>query len=129
MRLLVDTQCWLWMAASPERLSSTARGIVEDPANHLLLSSASAWEIAIKYALGKLQLPDAPARYVPTRMVALRTRALPIEHAHALGVSDLPPHHRDPFDRLLVSQALGEGIPLLTADPTFGRYGVSVVDA
>lgn len=117
------------MAASPERLSATARAIVEDAANELLLSSASAWEIAIEHALGRLQLPEAPGDDVPTRMASLGSRPLPIEHAHALGVSTLPALHRDPFDRLLVAQATVERIPILTADPMFGRYGVSVVDA
>jgi PIN domain nuclease of toxin-antitoxin system len=129
MRLLLDTQCWLWMAAAPERLSATARAMVEDAGNELLFSAGSAWEIAIKYALGKLQLPEPPDRYVPSRTVALRTTPLPIEHAHALVAGALPPHHRDPFDRVLVAQARLERIPIMTADPVFARYDIDVIDA
>ena len=129
MRLLLDTQAWLWMAAAPDRLSPRARAIVEDEDNELLLSSASVWEIAIKHGLGKLQLPERPERYVPSRMVTLRTTALPIDHAHALGISTLPPHHRDPFDRLLIAQARLERVPLLTADPIFNQYDVRVIEA
>jgi PIN domain nuclease of toxin-antitoxin system len=129
MRVLLDTQSWLWMAAAPDRLSHTARVTVEDADNELFLSAASAWEIAIKHALGKLQLPEAPVSYVPTRMRLLRTSPLPIEHGHALRVNLLPPHHRDPFDRLLVAQALEERMPVLTSDPVFASYNVTVIAA
>lgn len=127
MRILLDTQCWLWMAAAPERLSRRARRIVEDSDNELLLSAASAWEIAIKHALGKLLLPEPPELYVPSRMIALRTVPLAIEHAHALRVATLPSHHRDPFDRLLVAHALVDRLPVMTADAVFKRYGVNVI--
>jgi PIN domain nuclease of toxin-antitoxin system len=129
MRILVDTQCWLWMAASPDRLSSRARSLVLTTGNELYLSSASAWEIAIKHGLGKLPLPEAPQRYVPSRVDALRMWALPIDHSHALRVAALPPHHRDPFDRILVAQAQIEDLPILTADPIFDRYDVTVIPA
>jgi PIN domain nuclease of toxin-antitoxin system len=127
--VLVDTQCWLGMAAAPERLSASGRALVEDLANDLLLSAASAWEIAIKHALGRLHLPEPPARYVPSRTQALRTSPLAIEHAHALGVAALPPHHRDPFDRLLIAQARLERLPILTVDPVFDQYDVQVIRA
>ena len=129
MRILVDTQCWLWMAGSPERLSAHARSLVSTTANEVFLSTASAWEIAIKHALGKLTLPEAPQKYVPSRVTALRTWALPIEHGHALHVSSLPAHHRDPFDRILIAQAQIEDLPILTADPIFDRYDVTVIRA
>ena len=129
MRVLLDTQCWLWMAAAPDRLSPRARALVETTDHELLLSAASAWEIAIKHALGKLTLPEPPERYVPSRAAALRTLPLAIEHDHALRVAALPPHHRDPFDRLLVAQAQIEDVPILTADPVFARYDVSVIEA
>jgi PIN domain nuclease of toxin-antitoxin system len=127
MRLLLDTQCWLWMAAAPERLSAKARALVENTDHDLLVSAASAWEIAIKHGLGKLRLPEPPERYVPKRMTALGTLPLAIEPDHALRVSALPPHHRDPFDRLLVAQAQIEGVSILTADPVLARYDVRVV--
>lgn len=129
MRVLLDTECWLWMALTPERLSASSRALVESTANELYLSAASAWEIAIKHALGKLRLPEAPAQYVPARMPLLRTSPLSVEHAHALRVSILPPHHRDPFDRLLIAQAQVEDLPVLTADRVFSRYDVATIPA
>ena len=129
MRVLLDTQCFLWMAAAPERLSRRARSIAEDADNELLLSAASAWEIAIKHGLGKLQLPEPPVRYVPSRLTILRTTPLPISHEHALRVSTLPPHHRDPFDRLLIAQSQIEDLPVMTADVVFLKYNVSVIPA
>jgi PIN domain nuclease of toxin-antitoxin system len=129
MRLLVDTQCWLWMAAAPERLSPQARALVESARNDVLVSAASAWEIAIKHALGKLRLPEPPARYVPSRLVALGATPLPVSIEHALAVSPLPAHHRDPFDRLLVAQAQIEDVPIVTADPVMARYDVAVIPA
>ena len=129
MRILLDTQCWLWMAASPEKLSPHARALVRTTEHELYLSAASAWEIAIKHALGKLRLPQPPERYVPARSETLRTLPLPIDESHALRVAVLPSHHRDPFDRLLVAQAQIEDLPILTADPVFGRYDVEVIAA
>jgi PIN domain nuclease of toxin-antitoxin system len=124
VRILLDTHCWLWMLVAPDRFSETARRLIEDPASELLLSAASSWEIAIKYELGKLPLPEPPARYVPARMQASGITSLPVEHAHALHVAELPGHHRDPFDRLLVSQAILEKLVLLTADPQLEPYEV-----
>lgn len=124
MRFLVDTHCWLWLQASPERLAREVVSLLEDPDNELLLSAASSWEIAIKYAIGKLRLPEAPDRYVPRRMSASGTRGLAIEHAHSLRVAELPMHHRDPFDRLLVAQAQIEKLTLVTVDPQFDDYDV-----
>lgn len=129
MRILLDTQCWLWMALAPERLGAEARGLVETTQNELVLSAASAWEIAIKHAIGKLRLPAPPERFVPSRQVTLRTLALPIDQDHALRVGTLPAHHRDPFDRMLIAQAQAEGLPILTADPVFSRYDVTVIAA
>jgi PIN domain nuclease of toxin-antitoxin system len=126
VRLLVDTQCWLWLQVAPERLSPQTLASLQDTRNELLLSAASAWEIAIKYQLGKLPLPAPPEDYVPSRMLASGTAALPVLHVHALKVAALSPHHRDPFDRLIIAQALHERIPVVTADPAFASYGVEV---
>jgi len=126
VRFLVDTHCWLWLQASPERLASEVLSLLADPANDLLLSAASSWEIAIKYALGKLPLPEPPARYVPRRMMASGSRGLAIEHAHTLRVAELPLHHRDPFDRLLVAQAQIEKLVLVTVDRQFESYDVQI---
>jgi PIN domain nuclease of toxin-antitoxin system len=124
VKILLDTQVWLWLQASPTKLNADALGLVQDSRNSLLLSAASSWEIAIKYALGKLALPEVPGTYVPERMRRSGVDGLAVDHAHALHVASLPPHHRDPFDRLLIAQALLDGLVILTADPSFGRYDV-----
>lgn len=126
--ILLDTQCWLWMLAAPERFTDAGRAAVTDRTNELYLSAASAWEIAIKFALGKLSLPGAPADVVPSLMNESDVRALPVQITHALHVAQLPPHHRDPFDRLLIAQAQMERIPILTADPKLALYDVEVLD-
>ena len=127
MRILLDTACWLWVLAEPKRFSARTRRLLVSPDTEIVLSAASAWEIAIKYALGKLPLPAAPADYVPRMMRETRTVALAIEPKHALRVADLPAHHRDPFDRLLIAQAQLEKLKLLTADEQFENYDVELV--
>ncbi len=129
MRLLLDTQVWLWMLAAPERLASDSRTLLASAETELLLSAASAWEIAIKYGLGKLELPESPAKYIPRMMVHTSVIPLPIHHRHALHVAGLPAHHRDPFDRLLVAQAQMEKVPIISADPQLCRYDVEVIRA
>lgn len=126
MKILLDTQVWLWLQTSPERLNPGALSLVNDSRNSLLLSAASSWEIAIKYALGKLPLPETPAAYVPERMRRSGVDGIAVDHAHALHVAALPQHHRDPFDRLLIAQAQLEGLVILTADPSFEPYDVEL---
>lgn len=127
MRALLDTQCWLWMLAAPERFSETAMTLINDSQNELLLSAVSSWEIAIKSGIGKLILPIPPEEYVPDRMRSSGVIGMPIEHSHALRVAALPLHHRDPFDRLLVAQAQVEGLSLLSADRQLARYDVEIL--
>ncbi len=127
MRILLDTQCWLWMVAASDRFDASTRQLLLDEDNDLILSAASSWEIAIKYALGKLPLPSAPADYVPSRMIATGVSGLPVEHRHALQVSRLPLLHGDPFDRLLVAQAQIERLTLLTADRQLEGYDVELL--
>ena len=122
MRALLDTHCWLWMQVSPQRLSAEARDLVSDLENELYFSVASGWEIAIKYALGRLPLPDPPEQYIPRALERQRIETLPVELRHALRVSGLPTHHRDPFDRLLIAQALTEDLTLLTVDRQFVHH-------
>jgi len=129
VRVLLDTHVWLWMLTAPARLSPSARDLVEDRRTTLWLSAASSWEIAIKYALGRLLLPESPERFVPERMRVTNVDPLPVEHSHALRVSTLEPHHRDPFDRLLVAQSQLERVPLLTADAVFAAYDVETIAA
>ncbi len=97
------------------------------PENELFLSAASAWEIAIKYSLGKLRLPMEPTEYVRSRLAPTLTLELSVTHTHALRVAHLPLHHRDPFDRLLIAQAQLEGMGLMTSDPRFAAYDVEVL--
>lgn len=124
MRYLIDTHCWLWLQTEPNRFEHELLQDLARPDTERYFSAASAWEIAVKHALGKLPLPQSPAMYVPERMRLSGVRGLDITHAHALAVSELPLHHRDPFDRMLVAQARVEGLTLITADPVFANYEV-----
>lgn len=129
MTVLIDTHVWLWAMLNPRRLNREVKELLEDFDTTIWFSVASSWEIAIKYGKGKLPLPEPPARFIPPRLVRDRITLLPIEHAHALHVADLPPHHRDPFDRLLVAQAAIERVPIVTADPRFKAYPAEVIEA
>lgn len=124
MKLLLDTNVAIWLAqGARERVSAAARTALEDPANTLLGSAASFWEIAIKRSLGKLDVED---RW-PEVLHGLSVAWLPVTAAHAQRVEHLPWHHRDPFDRLLVAQAVAEGATLVSADARVTRYGVAVL--
>ncbi len=129
MRFLVDTHVWLWTQTAPERLHPEVEAMLADESNDLLFSAASAWEMAIKYRIGKLPLPEPPETYIPHRLTADRIDALPVSVAHAARVATLPEVHRDPFDRLLVAQAQIEKLTLVTADPVLGRYEVELMMA
>jgi len=121
VRLLVDTHVLLWAAADPDRLPPSFRERLESPDNEVLFSAASIWELAIKIQIGRISLlvpPEEIARTAEETGFA----ELPITAAHAAGVQRLPLHHRDPFDRLLISQALHEPARLLTADRFLARY-------
>ena len=126
MTLLLDTHVWLWMLTAPDRLGAL-RDPIEDAQTTLLLSAASAWEISIKYALGRLPLPEPPERYVPSRARATGVTQIVIEPGEALAAGALPPHHRDPFDRLLIAQASARSLPLATADEALAPYGVRLL--
>jgi len=127
VRYLLDTGIWLWSVLEMERISEKARSVFADLGNDIFLSAASSLEIAIKSAAGKLQLPEPPGSYVPRRMADQGLRPLAISHQHALAVFALPPHHRDPFDRLLIAQANLEDMILITADRMFQRYAVQLL--
>jgi len=127
MKILVDTQVWLWMVHSPHRLARSAKRHILADRNERILSAASAWEIAIKYAIGKLPLPERPSEFVPRLLAVTRTYPMAIQHSHVLRVAELPLHHADPFDRLIISQAQIEGMPVLTADRQFEAYDVKII--
>ncbi len=115
------------MGVSPERFSESSRRLVQARDTQLILSAASAWEIAIKCSLGKLRLPVPARDFVPGRLRLLRTSSLPITHDHALRTGELPYLHRDPFDRILIAQAQLERLSILTADRQFAAYDVEVI--
>jgi PIN domain nuclease of toxin-antitoxin system len=125
MRVLVDTCTFLWMADDAPELSAQARAIVTDPNNEVYLSAASVWEIAIKYALGKLPLPELPRQFVPVQRTLLGLTTLPIEEAAVLALDRLPALHRDPFDRILICQALTHGLVIVSPDPQIQQYPIS----
>lgn len=126
MKILLDTHIFLWLQTDPDRLGSRLE-LVRDERNELLLSAASSWEMAIKYELGRLPLPETPADYVPSRMRAIGAEPLAVEHSHTLGVAKLPALHRDPFDRLLVAQAELLDLTILTADAAIAQYEVATL--
>ena len=121
MKLLLDTQLVLWVPAADPRLSRAARLILSDPANEILFSAVSLWEIAIKRGIGKLD-PDLNPRNLRRQLIETGYEELSVSGQHAVSVDILPPIHKDPFDRLLIAQAMVEGIPLLTTDATIARY-------
>lgn len=124
MRLLLDTHVFLWWIGDDPALSRRARAAIADPGNECLLSTASAWEMAIKVSLDKLDLDGNLERFLPEQMAANGFGMLPIDLRHVSRVARLPFHHRDPFDRLIVAQALVEDLSVVTADRVFAKYGV-----
>lgn len=125
MNLLLDTHTLLWWLGDDRRLTRAARATIADPENTIFVSAISAWEIAIKKALGKLSAPDDLADQVRSGGLS----ELPITIADGMLAGALPRHHDDPFDRMLVAQAQRNGLTIMTGDPAFPSYGVSVVKA
>lgn len=124
MRLLLDTAAFLWLAEDAPQLSEPARRGIADPANEVYLSAASSWEIAIKHGLGRLKLRMPPEDYVPLQRRLHRVGALPITEQATLQVGKLPDLHRDPFDRLIVAQAIVGGLTVVTPDRLVSGYPV-----
>jgi PIN domain nuclease of toxin-antitoxin system len=129
MKLLIDTNIFLRLFLLPSLISVDVETLLKDSNNDIYLSAASAWEIAIKYGINKLQLPDTPEIYVPDRMKRANFKRLEVNHKHALAVAGLPLIHKDPFDRLLVAQANEENLSLLSADKIFAQYSVKFIDS
>lgn len=127
MRALLDTHSYLWWVTGDPRLSEAAREVIEDGRNEVLLSVASAWELAIKSALGRLELANPIDELLPDSLARNGFRPLTVELPHALRVARLPPIHTDPFDRLIVAQAQVEDLPILTSDPAITRYEVDTI--
>ncbi len=127
MRLLLDTHVFLWYISADPLLPVAFRDAIREPANEVYLSVASVWEAVIKYALGKLALPEAPAEYLPRQRQAHRIATLPIEEAALACLANLPPLHRDPFDRILIAQAIQHGLTLVTVDDAVRAYPVPLL--
>jgi len=122
MRLLLDTHVFLWYISADVQLPAAFQNAIRDPANEVYLSVASVWEAVIKYALGKLPLPEAPAEYLPQQREVHRIATLPVEEPALAQLASLPPFHRDPFDRILIAQALQHGLTLVTVDEVVRAY-------
>ena len=127
MKYLLDTNVFLWSSGAPEKLNRQATTILASGSSEVYLSAASSWEIAIKFALRSLKLPSVPSQFIPHAMRILALRSLDITHFHSLAAGELPRHHRDPFDRMLIAQARSETMVVLTADSAFAKYDVETV--
>ena len=125
MTYLLDTHAFLWFCQNDSSLSAVAKAIIEDPGNRKLVSLAGCWEIAIKAGLGKLNLGEPSETYIPNAIARTGFELLPISLAHATAVEMLPLHHRDPFDRLLIAQAILDDMPIVSVDLVFDAYGVT----
>jgi PIN domain nuclease of toxin-antitoxin system len=126
MRTLLDTHAFLWAIAGDSRMSQSARDIFVGPSN-LSMSIASIWEILIKVQVGKLSLPRPVGQYIISKLADNRIETLPIHLAHLLAYEQLPMHHSDPFDRMLIAQIIEEGWPIITADRMFKKYPIRVI--
>lgn len=126
MKLLLDTHTFLWWISDDPKLSAKALELIGDNRNILYWSAASSWEVSIKYALGRLPLPETPEQFLPAELGKNRIESLPIVDAHAFQAGLLPRHHRDPFDRMLVAQAQVESLGLISNDKRLSLYNVDV---
>lgn len=127
MKLLLDTHAFLWWVTDDERLSQNARKRIAEPRNEVFLSAVSTWEIVVKASLGRLSLVERLDRFVMRQLETNAFTPMPLQLSHAANVWALPDHHKDPFDRLLVAQALVEGLMLVTDDRQVRRYPVKIV--
>lgn len=124
MQYLLDTHAFLWMAADPTRLSRKVRKIVLKKSNRLHLSAASGWEIALLHRLNRVELPDEPQRFIPEAMQRLSVLPIFISFHTAISAAMLPLIHRDPFDRIIIAEAIKEKMTILTKDSKFAKYDV-----
>ncbi len=124
MDLLLDSHAMLWFFWDDPKLSTAAKTLIEDPDNRKLVSIATCWEIAIKAGLGKLTLGEPSQSFLDREIPRNNFELLSISLDHATSVEDLAQHHKDPFDRLIIAQAIAEGIPIVSSDPAFDAYPV-----
>lgn len=127
MKILLDTHAFLWLVSDHPRLSDVAKAVFLDNSNELFLSAVSGFEIAVKHGLGKLKLSESPTEFIRRRIENNNLIELPISMEHATNLQNLPLIHRDPFDRLLISQSMVESIPLLSADQQMRAYSIDCI--
>lgn len=127
MKLLLDTHAFLWWNTEDPQLSTRAIELIADGQNEIFISAVSAWEVSLKAAKGKLVLPEPPDQYISNRMAIYHFQPLAVQIGHAVRVFDLPRHHEDPFDRLLIAQSQIEEIPLISADAEIQKYDLEVI--
>jgi PIN domain nuclease of toxin-antitoxin system len=124
---LLDTHTFLWWIDNDTRLSKTAREVIVNPDNEIVISVISTWEIIIKYSLGKIELSESPKDYIEEMLAVNEFTVLPIKLAHTFKIAELPNHHKDPFDRLLIAQSQIEQIPIVTLDKQIIKYPVQTI--
>ncbi|NEP01409.1 MAG: type II toxin-antitoxin system VapC family toxin [Symploca sp. SIO2E9] len=127
MRILLDTHIFLWFISGNTKLSSDVRDAICDRANEIYLSAVSVWEATVKYQLGKLPLPEHPGTYLPLQRDLHQISSLALDESSVAQLANLPPLHRDPFDRMLICQALEKGLTIATVDTAVRAYSVSVM--
>lgn len=127
MKILLDTHAFLWLVSDHPRLSDVAKAVFLDNSNELFLSAVCGFEIAVKHGLGKLKLSESPTEFIRRRIENNNLIELPISMEHATNLQNLPLIHRDPFDRLLISQSMVESIPLLSADQQMRAYSIDCI--
>ncbi len=127
MRILLDTHIFLWFISGNTQLSKDVRDAIRDPGNEVYLSAISVWEAIVKYQLGKLSLPVRPETYLPKQRDLHQIASLELDESSAIQLATLPPLHRDPFDRMLICQALQNGLTIATVDAAIRAYSVSII--
>lgn len=127
MNILLDTCSFLWIIAGSDELSGASRELFMEPENDVFLSAASCWEIGVKWSLGKLPLPEEPGRFIAGQRARHLIEPLPISEEATFHLPKLPPHHKDPFDRILVCQAIEHSLTILTPDPLISQYPVRTI--
>ncbi|MEM6275224.1 MAG: type II toxin-antitoxin system VapC family toxin [Myxococcota bacterium] len=129
MKFLLDTHAWLWWQIDPDRLSPVSRSSIENASSEIFLSVASTWEMTVKVASGKLRVPEPLKTMVALSLAQDGFKELPIENMHCFVLDELPMHHGDPFDRILVAQAISEGLTLISRDRQIAQYDVQLLAA
>ena len=127
-KYLIDTHCWLWWHIDPDRLGKRTIKLIENQESTIFFSIVSAWEIVIKYNSKKIELPLPPSDYIRKRLEISYMEVIPVNLSHVLQVEKLPDHHKDPFDRLLIAQAITEKLTVITADRQFQDYKIKMIN-